>query len=31
MKKKEFTIKLDIYFIAMKKKLINNPKQNIVN
>ena len=31
MKKKEFTIKLDIYFIVMKKKLINNPKQNIVN
>lgn len=27
MKKKEFTKKLDIYLIVMKKKLINNPKQ----
>ena len=25
MKKKEFAKKLDIYLIAMKKKLINNP------
>lgn len=27
MKKKEFTKKLDIYLIVMKKKLINNPKK----
>lgn len=29
MKKKEFAKKLDIYFIVMKKKLINNPKNTV--